>query len=263
METAIETAKTSALSTEVKELPGVEMKDIILPIVMVRQNTYRKEHMKAFKPGDILAMPGGRPICKSGEGVEIVPLSITKQYRVLDITNPSDPKQLRYEPWSANKDWEFTDENGRKCRRDQCFAVFFIFREHLERQAELMDRAAKGEIVDPDDFALPVRITLTRAAFSGAGKVLNTHFELSRTLRQSPAAMTWVLKSKEMTNEKGNWYIFDAEKATKERKFTPKNLLAAADFWVKTLEAGNVKVAEEEPDVIDTEIVRDEASSQY
>lgn len=242
---------------------GINARDIIIPIVLVRQPTFKREHMRAFQPGDILKMPGAIPVAKYKETVEIVPLALRKQYRVLDVTKASEPKCIRYEDWKEGLEWEWTD-GGQSFRRDQCFSVFIMFREDLERQAELMKALERGEIVDPDDFALPVRLVLSRAAFQ-YGKVLASYFELCKAANnQSPAAFTWLLRAEEKTNEHGTWYIMALDKAQKDRKLTPKHLLSSANFWVETLKSKDVKLAEEdEAEVIDVSRDVNSSSSEY
>lgn len=251
--------ETTALANPIQAV-GLDPREIQIPLVLVRQPTFKKDHMRPFQPGDILKMPGAVPVCKYKDTVDIVPLAIKKQYRVLDVTKASEPKQVRYEDWRADAEWQFI-EDGKNMRRDQCYSVFFMFREDLERQMGMLSALEKGEIVDPDDFALPCRAVFARAAFQH-GKTLSAHFELSKAANnQSPAAITWCLRSEEKTNEHGTWYIFAVDKAPRERKMTPKELLPAANFWVSQLQ-GNVKLVEED-EVIDIPAARDEEVAAF
>lgn len=240
--------ETTALANPIQSA-GINPQDIVIPMVLIRQPTFKKDHMREFQPGDILKMPGSTPIVKFKDSIEYVPLAIKKQYRLVDITKASEPRGLGYEDWTAGAEWEF-ERDGRRIRRDQCYSAFIMFRDQLERQALAMEAIAKGEIIDPEDIALPTRIVFSRAAFQ-AGKVLNTFFELSRVARQTPAAVTWLLKAKEMKNDDGTWYIFDTDKAGPARKMTPKELLPAANMWVDLLMSSSVKTADVEEEIVE------------
>lgn len=226
---------------------GINPKEIIIPIVQIRQAMFRRDQVKSFVPGDMFKNPGYEPIAKLGEAVEIVPLAIKKQYRILDVTKASEPKGVGYEDWVPDMPWQWED-GGVKYRRDQTYSVFAMFREDLTRQAEMMERLAKGEIIDPDDFALPFRLALSRAAFP-EGKKLASYFEIVKAANQTPAAIVWNLKTVEKKNDMGTWYIFELSKAVKDRKFVPRDLIPAADGWVKVLQSNDVKLAEADDDI--------------
>lgn len=225
----------------------IDFRDIILPVVGIRQNQFRKEEMKKLKPGDVVLKPQNAVIATEEKGAHFVLVGIEKAYRLCDMTE-GEAKTRGYESAEVEKPFQF-EQDGRLMRRDRCFIAHVLFREGLDSQAKMFERLNKGEMVDPEDFILPTRIVFARAGLH-AGKILNTHAELSKALNnQSPAFITFSLKSAEKSNDRGHWYVFDVAKADKAVKYTPKELLPACDFWVQTLAKSKFKAHEDEDDV--------------
>ena len=217
--------------------------DIILPIVVLRQNSFKKPYMKAFNAGDAILRPNDELLASEGQPVDFVPISIEKLYRVSAI-NGGEVRTVRYESAVTPKEYEF-EELGVTHRRDLCFVVHALFRNDLADQLEMFENLAKGKIVDPDDFVLPARIVFTRSS-RNAGKVLNTHFEMCKAIGQSPATISFQLKTEEVSNDKGNWYTFDVQKIKTKEKYTPENLLPICNFWVKTMASNSFAAHEDE-----------------
>lgn len=242
---------TTALAPQAQNLPemfhgkqGINFNDIILPVVTIRQNQYRKEEMKKFKAGDVVLKPSLEVIGNEEKGAHFVLVGIEKAYRICDMTD-GEAKTKAYESAEVEKPFQYEDQ-GRLYRRDRCFVAHILLRENLASQAKMFERLAKGELVDPDDFSIPSRVVFARSSLQ-AGKVLNTHAELSRVMNnQSPAFITFQLKSIEQSNDRGRWFSFDVSKAPKDVKYTPKELLPACEFWVQTLAKAKFKAADED-----------------
>ena len=211
----------------------INASDIILPAVSIRQNSYRKDVMKAFKPGDLIRRPENTLLAHLDKPVAFVPISIEKCWRICDITK-NEAKTIGYEPYVEGAPLtEMRDKM--QVRRDRTYIAHVLFREDLANQAEMFKRLEKGETVDPGDFILPCRLVFTRSSFQ-AGKVLFTHFELSRAINQSPATITFELKTIESSNDQGHWFSLDVQKAKDQKiKYTPKDLLGCCDFWVGSM----------------------------
>lgn len=230
---------------------GVPIKasDIVLPALQLRQNSYRKEHMKAFKPGDIIQRPNNVTLAPVDKPVMFVPISIEKCYRIGEISK-NEVKTIGYEPWVEDKPLvEMRDKQ--QIRRDRAYVAHVLLREDLANQSKMFDAMKKGEMVDPSDFTLPSRIVFTRSSFQ-AGKILFTHFEMSRTIKQSPAIMSFELRSIESRNDQGQWFSFDVQKVKDPKlKFTPKELLDCCNFWVQAMsQATQFKSIEDEEETI-------------
>lgn len=244
-------SKETAIAPAATNLPemfhgkqAINFNDIILPVITIRQNQYRKDEMKKFKAGDIVLKPALTTIGNEEKGALFVLVGIEKAYRICDVTD-GEARTKAYESAETDKPFQYEDQ-GRLFRRDRCFMAHVLLRESLESQAKMFDRLSKGEMVDPDDFILPARIVFARSSLQ-AGKVLNTHAELSRALNnQSPAFITFQLKSSEQSNDRGRWFGFDVTRAPTAVKYTPKELLSACDFWVQTLAKSRFKSADED-----------------
>lgn len=205
----------------------INVEDLILPTVVLRQNSYKKPHMKPFKPGDVILRPDDECIADEEKVAPFIPVHIEKVHRIV-LENGSESRTLRYDPWRANLEWEF-EEDGQTYRRDECYVAHVLFKDKLKAQNAMLAESAAGGIIDPSDFVLPTRIVFTRAGRI-AGKTLAAHFELSRAVRQPPYVLGFSLRSTELSNDKGAWYAFVVEKL-KEDKFTSKDDYPICKFW--------------------------------
>lgn len=260
MSKAVTKKEETAVSTEVVNplaSVGLSIQDMLLPALAIRQNSYVKDRMKPFRPGEIVEFPSGKML--GGEGVKLtfIPVAIEKLYRVCDLSE-KQARTVGWEPWTTDLAWEF-ERDGRPMRRDKSYVAHILLREGLDAQSAMLERAAKGEFVDPSDFALPVRVIFTRGSLN-AGKVLSTHFEMSKLVRQTPAAMMFNLFTKEVKNDKGTFFVYECEKVSDPKlKYTEKSVLPIANHWAATLENSAAKfrsdeTALEEVTVVDTKV---------
>lgn len=238
--------------------------DIALPHIGIRQNQFEKDYMKKFTPGDIILRPANLLLANEGKPVYVVPISIRQIDKIMDVSQKK-PRFIRYVPYDASADWSYS-EKGIQFRRDHCFIAYFLLRENLDNQAKMMERLSKGEMVDPDDVALPCQLVFSRSAYN-AGKLLNTHFELSAGPLggQTPAFITFELKSVQAKNKDGDsWFTFDIAKADKAVKYTPTDVLPVCNFWVKAMSEQQYKVQDLDEDIVDAQAtVIDEARAQF
>lgn len=240
---------------------GLNTQDMILPALAIRQNSYQKDKMKPFRPGEIVSFPDGVAIGGEGVKVTFIPVSIEKLYRICDLSE-KQARTVGWEPATVELPWEF-ERDGRPHRRDKSYVAHVLLREGLDAQSAMLERAKKGEFVDPSDFALPVRVIFTRGSLN-AGKVLSTHFEMSKAIKQTPAAIMFELFTKEVKNDKGTFYVYECQKvADPKLKYTGKEVLPVADFWASTLENAATRfradeTATEEVVVTDTKVGSDD-----
>lgn len=247
--TDIAKTETTALSPFGQGAP-INASDIILPGVSIRQNSFRKDFMKGIKPGAMVLRPDNTTLAELGKPVTFVPISIEKMYRICAITK-NEARTIGYEPWGNVEKASVETRGDQQIRRDRTFVAHVLFREDLDSQAEMFKRLEKGETVDPSDFTLPCRIVFTRSSLT-AGKLLNTFFELSRTIKQNPATISFELKTIESSNDKGNWFSFDVQKVKDQKvKYTPKEFLGACTFWVGAMaNASQLKAHEDDDSVV-------------
>jgi hypothetical protein len=227
-----ETTTAMAVATTL-EGAGLNTQDMILPALAIRQNSYVKDRMKPFRSGEVILFPNTEAVASETKRLAFIPVAIEKLYRICDISG-KQARTVGWEPWDVDQEWEF-QRGGLLHRRDKSYVAHILLREGLDAQSQMLERAKKGEMVDPSDFALPARVVFTRGSLN-AGKVLSTHFEMSRAIKQTPAAIMFELYTKEFKNDKGTFYVFECNKVTDQKlKFTPKEILPIADFWATTM----------------------------
>lgn len=243
---------TKAVAVPTTNLPStfsgggtIDTKDLVLPRVVLRQNTYEKEYMADFNAGDIILRPDNIVLGTKGKPAHFVPIGVSKVWSIVEMTS-GKAKTIGSEPFTQEKKELQWEVDGRTFRRDVTYNVHMLFLRDLEAQVKMFERLSKGEYVDPDDLVLPAQITLSRSA-RNAGKTLVTHFEKCRVLNnQSPAGKMFQLMSVPMKNDKGNWWAFEIEKVTDPKtKYTPANLVPVANFWVEQVARNKYKSVEE------------------
>lgn len=245
------TTKTTTTALTTAPMAGIDPRDILLPILSIRQPTFKNEDLKKFTPGDVILRPANVKIATEEKAMAFVLLGMDKKSMVVEVSNPSQPKFVRYENFVRDLEWDFT-EGGKPMKRYETFIAHILQRENLEKQAGIAKALAAGKYVDPDDIALPIRVTFNKnKAQMQAGKILYTHYEMCKSLNnQSPAGITFMLKTTYQKNDNGSWYAYDVAKADAKIKMTPDDLVAACDFWVKALAMAQFKAHEDTEDTV-------------
>lgn len=249
---AVAVKETTALTTNplLSEGVAIDLNNIVLPSLTLRQNSYKNPAMKPFKPGDIILRPQNTVVASEGKSVLFVPLRIQHLYRVYFKDETDTPRTVRWEHYLEGKEWEFT-EGGQTLWRDRCFVADILLREGLDNQAKMMAKLAADETVDPDDFVLPIRVTFRgQKGYWEGGKVLAGKLEILKVTRQSPASLCFELKTVEHKNDKGIWFDYVVSKpADKALQVTPKELRPTTDFWSATLASTGLKAHEDMEDL--------------
>jgi len=229
-----------------------DVSNVILPILTLRQNTYKNEAVKKFHSGDIILRPDMRVVANEDKVYQVIPLSISMFTKVLEEVTSSETRLVRTEEVDASKPYAF-HEGGKNLRRDICYMVYFLPVDTAKLQIAAM---TKGTF-DADDFVLPLRVTFTRGGLY-AGKVIASHFETCKLFNSAPFNKVFDLRSETKTNDKGNWFVYNVTPALEKDKNmkTPVDILPIASFWSKTLakSANVIRVAPEE-DSLDVETV--------
>jgi hypothetical protein len=91
-------SQTTAVATTTQTAPMMDTRDIILPSLAIRQNSYKKEYMKKLRPGDVIKRPQDQVIASEDKSCLFCPVGIEKLYRVMVVT-PTETKTIRYEPY--------------------------------------------------------------------------------------------------------------------------------------------------------------------
>lgn len=229
--------------------PSFDISKVILPILTIRQNTYKNDIVKKFRAGEVILRPDMRVIADETKVFQVIPLSFTEVTKVLEVVSASETKLVKTEPVDTSKPFSW-EEGKRFFRRDICNVVYFLPVDAARSQAKAMTSGA----LDPDDFVLPIRVTFTRGSLH-SGKVIGSHFETCKLFNAPSYGKVYDLRSESRSNDKGNWFVFNVTPALeKDRNMkTPKDILPLAAFWSKVLanSQNNIKVAPED----DAEIV--------
>lgn len=234
--------------------PTFDISKVILPILTVRQNTFKNEAVKKFRPGDVILRPDMRVIADESKVFQVIPLSFSEITKVLEIVSNSETRLVKTEAVDPTKPFSW-EEGKRVFRRDICNVVYFLPVGAAKAQAAAMANGA----MEPDDFVLPIRVTFSRGGLH-SGKVIGSHFETCKLFNAPSYGKVYDLRSEPKSNDKGNWFVFNVTPALEKDKNmkTPKELLPIAAFWSKVLanSQNNIRVAPED----DTEVV--ETSSE-
>jgi hypothetical protein len=237
-----------------------DVSNVILPILTLRQNTYKNEAVKKFHAGDIILRPDMRVVASEDKVFQVIPLSISMFTKVLEEVTSSETRLVRTEEVDPSKPYTFT-EGGRNMRRDICYMVYFLPVDAAKLQVAAM---TKGTF-DADDFVLPLRVTFTRGGLY-AGKVVASHFETCKLFNSPPFNKVFDLRSETKTNDKGNWFVYNMTPALEKDKNmkTPVDILPIASFWAKTLakSANVIRVAPEE-DVVEIGEIHPELPTNF
>lgn len=225
-----------------------DISKVILPILTIRQNTYKNEAVKKFRAGDIVLRPDMRVVADESKVFQVIPLSFTEITKVLEVMG-SETRLIKTEAVDPSKEFSWT-EGSKIFRRDICHIVYFLPVESAKAQTKAM---LAGQL-DPDDFVLPIRVTFTRGSLH-AGKVIGSHFETCKLFNAPSYGKVYDLRSEARSNDKGNWFVFNVTPALEKDKNmkTPKDVISIASFWSKVLanSQNSIKVVPED----DTEIV--------
>lgn len=235
----------------------INAENFLFPTLSIRQNSVRKQELKAYKPGDLVVSPTYKKVGDTENAVNIVPLQVDAFYKVTapDLNGNKD-KLVRFEKYVAGAPEHF-QENSQVYKREQVYIGHVLFLDQLKKMVKMKEAVAKGEIVDTADFALPTRIIFSRRS-KQAARILLSHFETSKIFNQTPAAFVFSLKTTETSNDKGSWFLLEAAKLVDPKeKFTPKDALDTCNQWVKILNvAKTFKAVDEDADEEETESVR-------
>lgn len=200
--------QANEMAGTMKEL-GIEASDLVIPRLMLMQNTSEFVGDGLAKLGDIINSQTSEVLGGLDSPVEIIPLRLSKTLRVYDQTqNP--PKFIRSETLTAEnakRPYE-EDENGVRVRNYQTFNFFALLKKEIDA----------GE-------AFPVVVSFKSTSLT-AGRQIATHIFKMAALGKLPYSQSILLtvsKEKKGTNTwatfgtaKGN-LMGDVEKAESEK----------------------------------------------
>lgn len=225
--------QAAVMQQQMQEM-GIESSDLMIPVLLLQQNTSEAVGNEKAKLGDILNSQTEQVVGGIGHPVELIPLRLFKTIRVYSMAE-GKPKFMREEPLSAQNEkmpFEGTEEvEGKKVpvKRYLNFNFFVLL---------------KKEIESDEAFPLIVRFKSTSMP---AGKQLATQMFKMAALGRLPYSKTVKLnvkKEKKDTNFFGVFTVEQGDNATDKDK-------AEAQKWLAMLASVTYKVddREEEADL--------------
>lgn len=209
---------------------NVDAKDVLIPKILLMQplSALVAKEEKA-KVGDIVNSTRKSVLAVRGTGVEIIPISTYKTWVLFEKPEGGKEKFKAVVPHTpANEAWPLEEVVGKvTIKRDRCLNFFCMV---------------------VGDEQLPYLLSFRRTSMN-TGKVLSTHFMLSREAKQPPAAKVFKLSSHKVDGEKGTYYVFDLEESRK----TTNEELSSAYRWYKELQASTHKVDDSDLGEAETE----------
>lgn len=225
-ENAVATVE-AGLPANVLESMGVSAQDMVVPRLLLMQNTSEAVGDDKAKLGDIINSQTEEVLGGIGAPVEIIPLGIYKTWRVMDCAKPNtQPEYVREEPMTtANEkdEWEF-QEDGKAMRRDYTLNFFVLLKSEVDA-----------------DEAFPCVLTFRRTSVK-AGKQLATHLFKRAALRKTPYSQTVKIGVRKDKYETNTYAIFDVQKG----EATDAKGIAAAEQWLPMIGGLRNKVAADE-----------------
>lgn len=225
METSLETKKENALAmTTTMQDIGVTAQDLVIPKLLLMQNTSEYVGDGKVKMGDVVNSQTLEVLSDTTRALGIIPLKLYKTWRVYDLSG-SQPKFLRQEAITAENaslPWEAYEE-GIPIRRDLCMNFFIL----------LLAEVEKGE-------AFPCVVSFKRTSIQ-AGKQLATHLFKMAALGRLPYSQSIELKVTRQKKETNTYAVFEIGKGTE----ATAEAKATAEKWLGLLSSLTYKVDEE------------------
>lgn len=223
-----------AIADQLAEL-GVSAQDLIIPKLLLMQNTSEYVGDKKAAMGDIVNSQSLEVVGGIGKDLAIVPLKMYKTWRVYNMDS-GQPEFVRQDAVTAQNEklpWEDMEEiDGKKVpiRRDLCLNFFVLLRTDLEN----------GD-------AFPLVVSFKRTS-TQAGRQLATHLFKMACLGRLPYSQTQVLQVKAQKKDKNTYGVYEIAKGA---ELTEEQKQLAGD-WLKRLASITYKVDESEDEVPET-----------
>jgi hypothetical protein len=213
-ETVVVKKETEAVTPYTGESWGQESfdaSDILIPKLLLMQGQSDFVGKMMANVGDIVLSTSGRVIAPRGEPTEIIPISMTKAWRIME--KETDKYEFRRnEPMTVenkNREMEW-QENGTEWRADRTLNFFVLLRKDIIAEKEAMEQIAKGATPDFTCLLTPCLLQFARTSYT-AGKALVTHFAMAAHFKRPPAAWWVRLSAKSQKNDLGTFFVFDIQ----------------------------------------------------
>jgi hypothetical protein len=227
--------KAVALANDMAEV-GVSASDLVIPKLMLMQNTSEYVGEEKAKLGDIVHGQTQEVLGGFNSPVEIVPLKLFKTWRIYDMSG-SQPKFIRQEAVTVANEklsWE-GEEDGKPIRRDICMNFFVLIKKEIDAKE-----------------AFPVVLTFKRTALR-SGQQLATHLFKMAALGRKPFAQALPLKAVKQKKDTNVWAVFEVGKGL---ELSPEHK-AVAEEWLKKMATMSYKISEvDESEAADAQVTK-------
>lgn len=238
-----------ALSTDLRGSwgsEGVDTADVLIPRILLMQGLSKLVSSGQRNLGDIVRSTNKEVLAPKGATLEVIPLTSWKTWTVFEMVGKGSARKPEFrsiEPITAENagaPLEFMVD-GVPWRRDKTLNFYVLLPSDIQKEQKAVEAIKRGEFPDTDDVLFPCAISFSRSAYN-TGKELATHFMKAQSFGVPPASRVFNLGSKVISNEQGQWPVFEL---TKLRAST-KEEMAAAEKWYGILKNVQVRVHDEE-----------------
>lgn len=248
MSKAVAKKETTALSTDLISSSwgseGIDAQDILIPKILLMQGLSEYVADGKVQMGDIVQSTTGRKLGGKDKPLQFIPICTFKTWvnseKVGQKFEFRGTEPITPENTDLPLEWQ---QQGSMWRRDRCLNFYVLTPEDIEREKQAIEKAAKGDLPDPDDALLPYVLTFRRTSY-GVGKELSTHFSKCAHFKVPPAVSMFNLSSEKVQNDQGTFYVFKLEKAGK----TDPHHIQVARQWYDIITKAKVKIDEPELD---------------
>jgi hypothetical protein len=232
-----------------KRTENVLASDVLIPKVLLMQGlSDLVMKQKTAKVGDMVRSTTAEKLGDEKSSIDIIPLTFQNLWMLSEQVGKKFEFR-RYEPRNASNEmaeWDYTEGNT-PWKRTKVMHLFALLPADIEAQMkEIQAFKETGELPSLDKALIPVVIPFRNMSYKHAAKDVATFFakaqSMSELVKQEVPAYTMTLRlsCKELTNDKGVFYVYNVSQAGK----TKPEYREFAQSWYKTLTSGAVKIDE-------------------
>lgn len=207
---------------------GISAGDLVIPKLLLMQNTSEAVGDGLAKMGDIIRNEDNKVLGGVGAPVEIIPLKLYKQWVIYDMSD-SQPKFMRTENVTASNEklpWE-GHEDGKPIRRDMSMNFFVLLKADCDA----------GE-------AFPCVVSFRRTGIY-AGKLLATHMYKMAAIGKKPYSKSVLLQVRKEKKDTNTYAVYDIGAG---QAVTP-DAVSSCETWLEQLRVAKVQVKDSGDDV--------------
>lgn len=201
---------------------GSHAEDNLIPRIQLLQAMSEQCKTGTNRPGELVNSLSGEILAKPNEGVEVIPISMYREWQIMKKISETQFEFLRNEPITdLNTNWAKDDmENGYPIRRNRTLNFFVLLPTALNK--------------------MPFLVSFRKTSLQ-AGKKLATHFSLCRYEGKPPASTVFSLSAKYKTWKSNSFHVFEVA----QKRDTQLTEMEKAYQWYQLINQKSVVVAEE------------------